>query len=111
MVRLRVPAEAASMMLGDAQGMAFPPMPMSMFEPMLMFMFESMVVEAPLQLVLVDAEPTSVAMDIGAVPMPPPPQAARVVSRAVAAHSGAAGDAWRTRNAFDMRRDLPCGPG
>jgi len=68
-----------------------------------MFMFESMLVEAPVQLIVVDAEPAAVAMDMGAVPMSPPPQAARVVSRAIAAHSGAAGDAWRTRNALDMR--------
>jgi hypothetical protein len=83
---------------------------MLMLEPMLMFMsmfmfmlmFESMLVEALVQLMPVVVEPAPVAMDMGAVPVPPPPQAARVVSTAIAAHSGAAGNAWRSRNALDM---------
>jgi hypothetical protein len=49
------------------------------------------------QLMFMDPEPmdpdpiTSVAMEVGAIPVPPPPQAVSDASRVVAAHSHAAG--------------------
>jgi hypothetical protein len=60
----------------------------------------------------IDPEPiAAVVLDICAVPMPPPPpqaaSVATVASRAVVAHGGAAGSAWRTLSAIDMRGTFP----
>jgi hypothetical protein len=70
---------------------------------------QDMLMLVSMQLMFMDPEPidpepiTAVAIEAGAIPMPPPPQAVRAASRAVAEYSDAGGSALRAGGAIDIR--------